>query len=96
MYIRKTWENITEQYANDPCDNTINSVLSRMVLATTVYYIWKERNTRMFTGEKLEPYVLKNAIMEKVKLQLLCLKVKKSTQVLNVACCMLLKSGMWR
>ncbi|GJX79146.1 RNA-directed DNA polymerase, eukaryota, reverse transcriptase zinc-binding domain protein [Tanacetum coccineum] len=37
--------------ARSPCSNSIWSVLRRIVLATPVYYIWKERNSRLFTGE---------------------------------------------
>ena len=84
-WLTDTWENIMEQFANDPCNNTINSVLARITLETAVYHIWKERNTRIFTGEELEAKVLLNIIVEKIKLQLLCLNVKRSPQTLKVA-----------
>ena len=84
-WLSDTWESLTEQFANGTCDNTIDSVLSRIVIATAVYYIWKERNTRMFTGEELDNQVLWSLIVEKIRIQLMCLKVKRSTQVLKIA-----------
>ena len=60
-----TWEDIIEQFAHGKCDNTINSVLSRIVLATTVYYVWEERNNRFFNGEEMEPHILRKVIEEK-------------------------------
>ena len=65
--------------------NSINSVLKRMVLATTVYYIWKERNSRLFTGEMQNKEVVLKIIEEIIRLQLLGLKVKKTTNVEKVA-----------
>ena len=85
FWLSDSWESLPEQYANGTCDNTIDSVLSRIVLATAVYYIWKERNTRMFTGEELDYQVIWNLIVEKIMIQLMCLKGKRSNQVVKIA-----------
>lgn len=75
------WENIIEYFINSPCNNSIGSVMRRVTLATTVYYIWKERNSRLFRGEmQTQEVVLKN-IEENIKLQMLSLKIKKSSNV---------------
>ena len=80
-----SWDNVKEQFANAPCNNNIDSVLARITLATTVYHIWKERNTRIFTGEAVDEQVLLSIIVEKVKLQLLSLTVRKSPNTVKVA-----------
>nr|GEU71832.1 hypothetical protein [Tanacetum cinerariifolium] len=36
---------IVNKVADLPCTNAIRSILRRTILATTVYYIWKERNS---------------------------------------------------
>ena len=73
-----------EQFEDKPNNNTIDSVLRRIVLATVVYHIWRERNSRLFNGEEIDWIILVNMIIESVKFQLLCLKVKKSRQVIKV------------
>lgn len=83
--IPHVWENVIEYYINSPNNNSIISVLQRIVLATTVYYIWKERNSRLFTGELQREEVTLKIIVENVRLQLFGIRVKKSANVINVA-----------
>ncbi|GKB16864.1 hypothetical protein Tco_0850787, partial [Tanacetum coccineum] len=64
--------------------NSIKSVLQRISLASAIYYIWNERNNRIFTQEQKDTQCLFNAIEEIIKLQLLNLKVKRSVAVLKV------------
>ena len=70
--------------ASGKCGNNILSVLHRIVIATTVYYIWHERNQRLFEQNERNSKSLLNGIMESIKLQLLSLKVKKSVAVTQV------------
>ncbi|GJY81765.1 RNA-directed DNA polymerase, eukaryota, reverse transcriptase zinc-binding domain protein [Tanacetum coccineum] len=84
-WMTNSWEKLIEQYAQGPSNNSISSVLRRIGLATAVYYIWKERNNRLFTGEAMDNMSLKKIIIESIKLQLLSLKVKKSAQVIRIA-----------
>ncbi|GJS53257.1 hypothetical protein Tco_0626619, partial [Tanacetum coccineum] len=46
-----------------------------------VYHIWKERNSRLFSGEVKDGITVLKIITESVKLQLIGLKVKKSSNV---------------
>ena len=54
MWMSNSWCDVIEQYANDPCNNSIGSVLKRIGLATCVYHLWKERNARLFTGNEVD------------------------------------------
>ncbi|GKG22166.1 hypothetical protein Tco_0387469, partial [Tanacetum coccineum] len=48
------WRGLIDKAAECPCNNAIRSVLRRIILATTVYYIWKERNSRIVTNDKIQ------------------------------------------
>lgn len=78
-YLSDSWESVIVQFENKPKNNTIGSVLRRIVLATVVYHIWRERNSRLFRGKEIELKTMLNIIIESVKLQLLSAKVKKSS-----------------
>ncbi|GJS82396.1 RNA-directed DNA polymerase, eukaryota, reverse transcriptase zinc-binding domain protein [Tanacetum coccineum] len=52
--IPNDWRGLIDKAAECPCNNAIRSVLRRIILATTVYYIWKERNSRIFTNDKIQ------------------------------------------
>lgn len=79
------WEDIIEYFSDRPCNNSIGSVMRRITLATTVYYIWKERNARLFRGEKHTKVVVLKNVVENIKLQMLSLKTKKSCNVEKMA-----------
>ena len=68
-FSKKIWEKLKEKMENRwLSNNSIGSVLMRIVLATVVYYIWKERNTRLFTGEEMDVQGLLKIIIENIKL----------------------------
>ncbi|GKA09519.1 retrovirus-related pol polyprotein from transposon TNT 1-94 [Tanacetum coccineum] len=83
--IPNDWKDIVEEMADLPCNNNIRSVLRGIILATTLYQIWKERNVRIFTSEKMNAENVLQRIIEGIRLQLQSLKVKKSIHTVKVA-----------
>nr|GEX66938.1 reverse transcriptase zinc-binding domain-containing protein [Tanacetum cinerariifolium] len=83
--LSETWDTFVEHYISSVCNNSIGSILMRTMLPSVVYHIWKERNTRLYTGDEIDDKTLLKIIIENVKLQLMCLKVKKSPNVVNIA-----------
>ncbi|GKD65579.1 hypothetical protein Tco_1307687, partial [Tanacetum coccineum] len=83
--IPDNWNNIVKEVADLPCTNVVRSVLRRLILATSVNYIWKERNTRLLSSNKMNAQALLENIEENIRLQLQGLTVKDSTQVRQVA-----------
>ncbi|XP_071699019.1 uncharacterized protein [Rutidosis leptorrhynchoides] len=72
---------IVEVMGKYPFQKKIWSVITRIVIAATVYNIWQERNTRIFKGIKRNGQVLSVQIQEFVRIKLLTLKVKDSKSV---------------
>nr|XP_043612547.1 uncharacterized protein LOC122584450 [Erigeron canadensis] len=60
------------------------SVIGRLVLATTVYFLWQERNNRMFTNNMRPPKRLKEHIVNTVRMRLASIKFKASSKVLQL------------
>ena len=54
------WKNVITELATGRCGNNIRSVLERIVLATSVYYIWNERNLRLFNQSQRDSQSLIN------------------------------------
>ncbi|GJW44129.1 hypothetical protein Tco_0072928 [Tanacetum coccineum] len=67
-----------------PANNSIGSVLNRVILATTVDYIWQERNRRVFTQEKRDEQIMINTITDNIRMQLISFRVKNSIQIKKV------------
>ncbi|GJZ97390.1 RNA-directed DNA polymerase, eukaryota, reverse transcriptase zinc-binding domain protein [Tanacetum coccineum] len=81
----KTYCAVVDEIAKKGCSSSIGSVLNRLAIANTVYFIWNERNKRIFSHEQRNWQSLLNGIVESIKLQLLGLKVKNSDAVKKVS-----------
>ncbi|PWA45692.1 Phytosulfokine [Artemisia annua] len=79
------WNDIVKEIGNMKCNNSIGSVLRRISLGAVVYNIWKERNGRIFIGEKKDADCLFKVITDGIKKQLMSLQVKNSNAVNIVA-----------
>ncbi|GJW04065.1 protein LAZ1 [Tanacetum coccineum] len=60
---------------------TTNSIIGRLILAATSYFIWLERNNRIFKNAKKNPKEIKDIIMVTVRLKLLTFKFKNTSKV---------------
>nr|GEV66261.1 hypothetical protein [Tanacetum cinerariifolium] len=80
-----SWSAIIDHYANSPCNNSIWSVVRRIVLATAVYFVCKERNNRLFTGDSNKAEVVLKMIIESIRNQMIGLKVRKTNVVVHAA-----------
>ena len=67
------------------CDTLIDVIVSKLLVVATVYYVWQERNLRLFKQESMTKEIVFKIIIENVKWHLLSLKVKRSNAVLQVA-----------
>ncbi|GKG12120.1 hypothetical protein Tco_0346357, partial [Tanacetum coccineum] len=69
--LKKTdykWEEIISEIGGKKNGNNIWSVVRRLSLAAVVYYIWQERNQRIFRGDKRDADVLLDIINDTIKL----------------------------
>ncbi|GKA13506.1 hypothetical protein Tco_0693152 [Tanacetum coccineum] len=77
---RKDQITLDEQIARD-----IQSVIQRLVWGATVYFIWQERNIRLFRNGGRSGEELFNVIFESVRSRLMGLKLKVTPDVINAA-----------
>ncbi|GJT18120.1 RNA-directed DNA polymerase, eukaryota, reverse transcriptase zinc-binding domain protein [Tanacetum coccineum] len=59
-------------------ESKFGMVVDKLLLAATVYYVWQERNRRLFSQEKRTVEILCNQIKECVKYKLMSLHVNES------------------
>ncbi|GJU38596.1 reverse transcriptase domain, reverse transcriptase zinc-binding domain protein [Tanacetum coccineum] len=57
---------------------SILSLIAKLVVAASAYYIWQERNWRLFKNCKRKPIQICECIQSSVRLKLLSCKFKKS------------------
>ena len=57
---------------------TSKSVISKMVLVASAYFIWRERNEHLFKGNKRTVSQVNECIMSAIRLKLMSCHFKKS------------------
>ncbi|GJR73274.1 RNA-directed DNA polymerase, eukaryota, reverse transcriptase zinc-binding domain protein [Tanacetum coccineum] len=78
------WNQIISEMVLLPLNRNIWSIVRRISLNAAVYYIWQERNNRIFKQEKRDADTMVNLIKENTRLKLIGLKVKDSVTVKEV------------
>ncbi|GJW58161.1 RNA-directed DNA polymerase, eukaryota, reverse transcriptase zinc-binding domain protein [Tanacetum coccineum] len=78
------WNTIIREMVALPINRNIWSIVRRIVLNAAVYYIWQERNHRIFKNEKRDKEAIINLIKENTMMKLMGLKVKDSSTVKKV------------
>ncbi|GJR19030.1 putative reverse transcriptase domain, reverse transcriptase zinc-binding domain protein [Tanacetum coccineum] len=66
---------------------TSKSVISKLVLAASAYFIWQERNERLFKGNKRTVSQVNECIMSAIRLKLMSCRFKKSKVGLDLMQC---------
>ncbi|KAL8255425.1 hypothetical protein R6Q59_033646 [Mikania micrantha] len=83
-HITGEWGQRLEELCRTINNNSIWSIVNRLVFAATVYYIWQERNLRQFENCNRPVEDLSSLILETVRLRILSLRVKRSSAAMQV------------
>lgn len=81
--IPPIWADIREWLVKAK-SKSIDSIVGRLVIAASAYYVWQEHNNRLFKNVKRPPNVLVDEIFMTVRYKLMGLKFKKSSMVMEV------------
>ncbi|GKB89360.1 reverse transcriptase zinc-binding domain-containing protein, partial [Tanacetum coccineum] len=79
------WDDIVRSIAEKPCLNSIWSVIRRLCLGAAVYYIWQERNYKIFKDQKRKWSIVWQLVYDNIKTRLMGLTVKNSKAVEDAA-----------
>ncbi|GJT49691.1 hypothetical protein Tco_0975848 [Tanacetum coccineum] len=76
-----SWSTTIDFLTDKPCLNSIRSRIRRLCLGAAVYFIWQERNFRIFRNLKRDWSTVLQLICDAIKLRLMGLQVKKYSVV---------------
>nr|GEU61658.1 hypothetical protein [Tanacetum cinerariifolium] len=63
---------------------TLKSIVAKLVVAAAAYFIWQERNGRLFKESKLSVSQVSDKILNSVRLKLISCRIKKSRSALEL------------
>ncbi|GJY03500.1 reverse transcriptase domain, reverse transcriptase zinc-binding domain protein [Tanacetum coccineum] len=78
------WTGIILEFSNLPSNKNIWSIVRKLGCQAAVYYIWQERNGRMFRNKKRDETELIKIICETIKCRLMSIKTKDTEAVKQV------------
>ncbi|GKC71588.1 hypothetical protein Tco_1117471 [Tanacetum coccineum] len=79
------WSQIKEFMLKRPINKSIWSILHRLLIGASIYFVWKERIIRMFQGNSRSVDVILDLIKDTVRLSVMSLTVNVSVQVFEAA-----------
>ncbi|GJX96374.1 RNA-directed DNA polymerase, eukaryota, reverse transcriptase zinc-binding domain protein, partial [Tanacetum coccineum] len=82
--LSDNWNQIISEIEALPLNRNIWSIVRRIVFNAVVYFIWQERNNRIFKNEKRDKETIVKLIKENTVMKLIGLKVKESITVNEV------------
>ena len=78
------WKCIIDEFSKQKANRNIWSALRRLVLGATVYFVWQERNSRMFKDTERSVDTLVKQIKDSIKWRMMSFIVKESNAVKEV------------
>jgi hypothetical protein len=81
--VSSSWPEVISWLNNRASSKSIGNLVCRLIVAASVYCIWRERNARFFNNHARPPEVLGAEILDMVRLKLLGLKFKRKPNVMN-------------
>lgn len=83
--ISYTWAEVVSGVSIRTANNSIWSVIQRLVFGAAVYYIWQERNFRLFQKNFRSEETIFKIIVDIIRHKLLSLKIKHSVESMKAA-----------
>ncbi|GKD77238.1 RNA-directed DNA polymerase, eukaryota, reverse transcriptase zinc-binding domain protein [Tanacetum coccineum] len=83
--VRNEWASVISNIVNRPANNTIWSVIQRIMFGAVVYFIWQERNIRRVDQVCRSDKGVFKCIVNAVRFKLMGLKLKVNSDVLKAA-----------
>ncbi|GJY71769.1 hypothetical protein Tco_0475472 [Tanacetum coccineum] len=78
------WKEIIGLLADEYKDRSVHSVVGRLMFGAYVYYMWRERNKRIFTKEKRNVETMIEINEDSVKIRMISLGVLKNAHVIKM------------
>ncbi|PWA90162.1 Phytosulfokine [Artemisia annua] len=83
--VSNCWPQLISSIVNIPAKNSIWSVIQRLVWGAAVYYIWQERNVRLFGGYSRNEDELFKIISDAIRLRIMGMQLKVTPDVISAS-----------
>ncbi|MFS8015944.1 putative reverse transcriptase zinc-binding domain-containing protein [Helianthus anomalus] len=82
--IHNTWTDIFEYLVGITKSNMAEHIIAKLVVAATAYFIWEERNRRLFTDRRRHKDQLVEIVLSTVRMKLHTMRFRNSIHTTRV------------
>ncbi|MFS7997107.1 hypothetical protein Hanom_Chr12g01137851 [Helianthus anomalus] len=75
--VDEKWDSIIAWLSHYANNNSAKSIVSKLVVPASSYFIWQERNNRLFSRNQRNATVIANIVLHTVRLKLMTFKAGK-------------------
>ncbi|XP_021996269.1 uncharacterized protein LOC110893470 [Helianthus annuus] len=79
--VQPKWEEIVNWLRDRVKSKAVNDYVARLLVAATTYFIWQERNARLFKNQLRPPEAISELITQQVRYKLMGAKLKDCANV---------------
>ncbi|XP_071738569.1 uncharacterized protein [Rutidosis leptorrhynchoides] len=79
-----TWKDVVQDFSHVIHRKTMNAIVAKLLFGASVYYIWQERNARLFSRKSRSPKDVCDLIYSTVRLKIMAIRWKDSSRVRNM------------
>ncbi|XP_022030846.1 uncharacterized protein LOC110931776 [Helianthus annuus] len=72
--VDANWDSIMNWFYQNPSGKSSEFLVGKMVVAASTYFIWQERNNRLFSTKQREATLIANIILHTVRMKLMTFK----------------------
>ncbi|XP_076956401.1 uncharacterized protein LOC143631562 [Bidens hawaiensis] len=77
-HVDSSWNNIVDYMVSQANNLSASAIIEKIGVAACSYFIWQERNSRLFTADRRTPCQLREVIMKIITFKIITLKFKNT------------------
>ncbi|XP_022040693.1 uncharacterized protein LOC110943250 [Helianthus annuus] len=74
--VNNTWSSVMQWMIQNTNSRTLDRIVGKILIAATSYYVWQERNNRLFSSVQRSPEMLSHVIISTVRLKIMGFKLR--------------------
>ncbi|XP_022032946.1 uncharacterized protein LOC110934060 [Helianthus annuus] len=82
--ISEEWNSIFQYLLGISASDIAKHVITKIVVSASAYFVWEERNRRLYSSKKRKSSILVEVILSTVRLKLHSMRLKKSSSTVQV------------
>ncbi|KAJ0939765.1 hypothetical protein HanRHA438_Chr02g0064921 [Helianthus annuus] len=75
--VNNTWSSIMQWMIQNANSRKLDRIVGKLLIAAATYFVWQERNNRLFSSVQRTPDMLSHAIISTVRLKIMGFKLER-------------------